>query len=161
MERVRLAMGRYGLVLPLLLQCLIVPAAHAESRSAPGGDEPGHALERARGTDRGTDRGNDLGDDLGIPLENAPGNVIQLADASGAADAEEAEESRDSRPLEPRYQPREPEKKSWYNGSYIFGITRSVASSPMSPAGKVPLFVLTVPLDIVCLPFAVIGGLFG
>jgi hypothetical protein len=82
--------------------------------------------------------------------------AIELAQAEG--DAEEAQESR---PLEPRYQPREPAKKSWYNGSYIFGMTRGVANSTMAPAGKAPLFVLTVPLDIVCLPFALIGGLFG
>ena len=63
--------------------------------------------------------------------------------------------------LEPRYQPREPEPKSWYNSSYIFGMTRGVANSTMVPAVKVPLFVLTVPLDIAFLPFAAIGGLFG
>ena len=83
------------------------------------------------------------------------------APAIELAQAEEAEEARDSRPLEPRYQPREPEKKSWYNGSYIFGMTRGVAGSTIAPAGKVPLFVLTVPLDIAFLPFAAIGGLFG
>jgi hypothetical protein len=63
--------------------------------------------------------------------------------------------------LEPRYQPREPQPKSWYNGSYIFGITRTIAASTMVPAAKVPLFVLSVPLDIAFLPFAAIGGLFG
>jgi hypothetical protein len=40
-------------------------------------------------------------------------------------------------------------------------MTRTVAASTMVPAAKVPLFVLTVPLDIVFLPFAAIGGLFG
>jgi hypothetical protein len=63
--------------------------------------------------------------------------------------------------LQPRYQPAAPEETSWYNSSYIFGMTRSVAGSTMVPAAKVPLFVLTVPLDIVFLPFAAIGGLFG
>jgi hypothetical protein len=64
--------------------------------------------------------------------------------------------------LEPTHQPREPEPPpGWYNASYLFGMTRSVAASTMSPGVKVPLFVLTVPLDIVFLPFAAIGGLFG
>jgi hypothetical protein len=63
--------------------------------------------------------------------------------------------------LESRYQPREPEKKSWYNSDYIFGMTRGVTGSTIAPAGQVPLLVLTVPLDIVFLPFALIGGLFG
>jgi hypothetical protein len=63
--------------------------------------------------------------------------------------------------LQPRYQPVPPEEQSWYNGSYIFGMTRGVAASTMVPAAKVPLFVLALPLDIVFLPFAAIGGLFG
>lgn len=75
--------------------------------------------------------------------------------------ADDAEVSQESTRLEPRYQPREPKEKSWYNGSYIFGMTRSVANTTIIPAGKVPLFFLTVPLDIVFLPFAMIGGLFG
>ncbi len=63
--------------------------------------------------------------------------------------------------LEPRYQPREPEPKGWYNGSYVFGLSRSLANSTIEPAGKAPLFLFTVPLDIVLLPFALIGGMFG
>ncbi len=66
-----------------------------------------------------------------------------------------------SRPLEPTFQPREPAPESWYNGSYVFALTRSVADSTIAPAGQVPLYVLTVPIDIALLPFALIGGLFG
>lgn len=65
------------------------------------------------------------------------------------------------RELEPRYTPAPVEEPSSYNSSYIFGMTRGVAESTIHPAGKVPLFVLTVPLDLVFLPFAAIGGLFG
>ena len=36
-----------------------------------------------------------------------------------------------------------------------------VADAPIAPAGKVALYVFTVPIDIVLLPFALIGGLFG
>ena len=62
--------------------------------------------------------------------------------------------------LEPRYQPREPVPDPWYNSNYIFGMTRGVADSTIAPAGKAPLFFLTVPLDIAFLPFTLIGGLF-
>ena len=62
--------------------------------------------------------------------------------------------------IEPRYQPREPVPEPWYDSSYLFGMTRGVADSTIHPAGKVPLFVLTIPLDIAFLPFAAIGGFF-
>lgn len=77
--------------------------------------------------------------------------AIQLAQAGGT----------EPRDLEPRYHPAPPEEKSWYNSSYIFAVTRSVADSTLVPAAKVPLFLLTVPVDLVLLPFATIGGLFG
>jgi hypothetical protein len=57
--------------------------------------------------------------------------------------------------------PVELETHEGYNASYIFGMTRGVARSTITPAVKPLLFVLTVPLDIVLLPFAAIGGLFG
>lgn len=62
--------------------------------------------------------------------------------------------------IEPTFQPREPVPEPWYDTSYLFGMTRGVADSTIHPAGKVPLFVLTVPLDIVFLPFAAVGGFF-
>jgi hypothetical protein len=71
-----------------------------------------------------------------------------------AADAE-------SRELQPRYEPVPPQPKSSYNSSYIFGMTKDLAASTIAPAGKAPLFLLTVPLDIVLLPFTIIGGFFG
>ena len=80
----------------------------------------------------------------------------------GFGQLQAAQQSEDgTAPLEPRYAPREPAEKSWYNSQYIFGITRSVTSSTLQPAAKVPLLVLTLPLDLALLPFAVIGGLFG
>lgn len=73
------------------------------------------------------------------------------------------------RELEPRYQPPPPGKPGpyhedapWhYNSDYMFGITRSLVHSTIVPAGKAPLFLFTIPLDIVLLPFAAIGGFFG
>jgi hypothetical protein len=47
-----------------------------------------------------------------------------------------------------------------YNTDLIFGMTKGVADSTMIPAIK-PLFLLvTVPLDLVFLPFAALGGFF-
>ena len=81
-------------------------------------------------------------------------------DAGGLLLAQAEEEAREGR-LEPRYEPREPEPKSSYNESYMFGMTRGVADSTIHPAVKAPLFLFTIPLDIVLLPFAAIGGAFG
>lgn len=78
-------------------------------------------------------------------------NVIQIAQAPEPSPRE----------LQPRYEPVPPPEKSWYNDSYIFGMTRGVANSTLVPAAKAPLFLLTVPLDLVLLPFAAIGGCFG
>jgi hypothetical protein len=47
-----------------------------------------------------------------------------------------------------------------YDSSYLFGMTKGVANSTMTPAFKPLVFLLTVPLDIVLLPFAAIGGFF-
>ena len=73
------------------------------------------------------------------------------------------------RELEPAYAPPAPGKPGpyneaagpGYNSDYLFGITRATARSTIVPAVKVPLFLLTVPVDIVLLPFAAIGGFFG
>ena len=81
------------------------------------------------------------------------GEVAQLAQAQ-LPDATPRE-------LEPRYTPVPPQPKSWYNDAYLFGMTRGVANSTLVPGLKAPLFVLTVPLDIVFLPFTAIAGCFG
>ena len=47
-----------------------------------------------------------------------------------------------------------------YNSDYIFGMTKGVASSTLHPAIKPMCFLVTIPLDIVFLPFAAIGGFF-
>jgi hypothetical protein len=67
-----------------------------------------------------------------------------------------AEEGR----LEPTYQPRPPKEKPVYTTDYLFGITRAVSESTLVPAAQVPLFLFTVPLDIVFLPMEAIAGFF-
>lgn len=52
------------------------------------------------------------------------------------------------------------ESYAGYDASYLFGLTRSVARSTIAVPGKLPLFVLTIPLDLALLPFAAIGGFF-
>ena len=50
---------------------------------------------------------------------------------------------------------------SGYNSDYLFGLSRGLAGSTLSPAIKPVFFVVTVPLDVALFPFALIGGLFG
>jgi len=47
-----------------------------------------------------------------------------------------------------------------YNTAYLFAMTKGVAASSLSPVVKPLLFLFTVPLDIVTLPFTAIGGFF-
>jgi len=92
----------------------------------------------------------------------APAGCASSGGASSGDEVSGAERTqRTEGELEPRYQPREPEPEPWYNSDYLFGMTRGVTDSTMHPAAKLPLLVLTVPLDLVLLPFAAIGGLFG
>lgn len=51
------------------------------------------------------------------------------------------------------------ESRGW-TGEYIFGMSKGLMRSTLEPAIK-PIFLLfTVPLDLVFLPFAAIGGFF-
>jgi len=47
-----------------------------------------------------------------------------------------------------------------YSSEYIFGMTKGIMRSTLTPALKPVVLVLTVPLDIAFLPFAAIGGFF-
>ncbi len=47
-----------------------------------------------------------------------------------------------------------------YNSAYIFGMTKGVANSTIIPAMKPLFWLVTVPLDLVFLPLAWIGGFF-
>jgi len=51
-------------------------------------------------------------------------------------------------------------REEGYNSQYLFGMTRGVAQSTLTPGLKPLCFLFTVPLDIVLLPFAAIGGFF-
>ncbi|HET9063127.1 MAG TPA: hypothetical protein VFO62_07555 [Candidatus Binatia bacterium] len=47
-----------------------------------------------------------------------------------------------------------------YNTGYLFAMTKAVASGPITPGLKPLLFLFTVPLDIITLPFTAIAGFF-
>jgi hypothetical protein len=64
----------------------------------------------------------------------------------------------DSGTLKPSYEPRPVEPKPIYSTVYLFAITRAVASSTLVPAACVPLYVLTIPLDVAFLPIELIAG---
>lgn len=66
----------------------------------------------------------------------------------------------DRSPLEPTYEPGPAEGPGIYTTDYYFATTRAVANSTIVPAGRVPLFLLTIPIDVVFLPIAVIAGFF-
>jgi len=104
-----------------------------------------------------------VGSEAAVERRGEPGAYGVFAQAATGDARSDVDRDADveRKPLEPTFEPREPEPKPWYNSDYLFGMTRGVANSTIAPAGKVPLFVLTVPLDIVCLPFAAIGGFFG
>lgn len=128
-----------GLSLVLALVSSIWAAAAAAERSAASG------------------RSADGGAEASVAVLNA--EPILLAQEGGTTPRE----------LEPRYEapdPGEPgpyneqEREIW-NGDYVFGMSRSLARSTIVPAAKAPLFLFTIPLDVVFLPFAVIGGFFG
>ena len=95
-----------------------------------------------------------------VVLSVASGGCASDSAAASPSDTAGAAEDGSGR-LEPRYQPREPQPEPFYNNNYLFGMTRAVTGSTMHPGVKAPLLVLTVPLDLVFLPFAAIGGLFG
>ncbi|MCH2186002.1 hypothetical protein MK280_09040 [Myxococcota bacterium] len=52
------------------------------------------------------------------------------------------------------------EDNQGYSSEYIFGMTKGVMNSTLEPALKPAVLIFTVPLDIVFLPFAAIGGFF-
>jgi len=85
-----------------------------------------------------------------LPDNAAPPAALQMAQAEEAP----------RRELEPRYKPVPPPPQSGYSTDYFFAATRGVADSAMAPAAKGLLFCLTIPVDLVLLPFAAIGGFF-
>jgi len=58
-----------------------------------------------------------------------------------------------------RYDRRD-DRRGGYNDEYIFVATRTVADADVHPVAKVPLFPLTIILDVVALPVEAIAGFF-
>ena len=52
------------------------------------------------------------------------------------------------------------EEHGGWTGEYVFGMTKGLMRSTLVPALKPVFLILTVPLDLVFLPFAAIGGFF-
>jgi hypothetical protein len=52
----------------------------------------------------------------------------------------------------------EVEEHGGYTSEYIFGMSKAIMRSTLTPALKPAVLILTVPLDLVFLPFAAIGG---
>ena len=47
-----------------------------------------------------------------------------------------------------------------YNTQYLFGMTKGIIESTLNPGLKPLMFIFTIPLDIVTLPFTAIAGFF-
>ena len=47
-----------------------------------------------------------------------------------------------------------------YNTQYLFGMTKGIVESTLNPGLKPLIFLFTIPLDIVTLPFTAIAGFF-
>ena len=58
-----------------------------------------------------------------------------------------------------RYDRRD-DRRGGYNDEYIFVATRTLSDADVHPVAKVPLFPLTIILDVVALPVEAIAGLF-
>jgi hypothetical protein len=52
------------------------------------------------------------------------------------------------------------EESRGYSTEYMFGMSKAIRRSTLNPALKPAVWIVTVPLDIVFLPFAALGGFF-
>jgi len=96
-----------------------------------------------------------------LRLYLVPGFLLLALIAASPALADNADdEGDDPGRLRPTYEPRPPPEKDVYTTDYLFGITRAVSESTLVPAAQIPLFILTVPLDIAFLPMEAIAGFF-
>ena len=85
--------------------------------------------------------------------------ISLLANTPAAADDRQSvtyEKSADTLGGSPTLDTRDDE----YSTEYFFGLSRSVAGSTLNAGVKTLFFVFTIPVDIVVLPFAAIGGFF-
>jgi hypothetical protein len=63
-----------------------------------------------------------------------------------------------TRPLQATFEA--PPEPGMYTTRYYFAMTRGLSNSTLRPAFQLPLFLVTVPLDIVLLPMAALVGFF-
>jgi hypothetical protein len=90
----------------------------------------------------------------GLVLAGMP--TVALGGQSGADSAWDATQP----PQTVAYDSLELEDRQGYSSAYIFGMTKGIMRSTLTPALKPVVLVLTIPLDIAFLPFAAIGGFF-
>src|SRR5687768_5461210 len=81
--------------------------------------------------------------------------IALIAGLPASADSES-----ESGTLKPTYEPRPPPEKEVYTTDYLFAITRDVSDYTLVPAAQVPLYFLTIPLDVAFLPIEAIAGFF-
>ena len=108
-----------------------------------------------------------IGPSLALALCLAPapagsqGGAVVISDPAGLPGGEAAVQLDERRPPAVSARVEEQAADPGYNSDYLFGLSRGLAGSTLSPAIKPMFFVVTVPLDVALFPFALIGGLFG
>ena len=109
-----------------------------------------------------------IGSGLALALCLAPaparaeseGGAVVISDPAGSPGDEVVVQLDERRPPPVSASVDERADDSGYNSDYLFALSRGLAGSKLSPAIKPVIFVVTVPLDVVLFPFALIGGLF-
>lgn len=96
---------------------------------------------------------------LGALVATAPA-AAHSGHAEDAECGDPADEACREGSLAPSYEARPAPGPRIYTTDYLFATTRAVANSTIVPAGRVPLFFLTIPVDTVFLPIAAIAGFF-
>jgi len=91
---------------------------------------------------------------IGLFLASLPATALD--DASRGVELQQQVVS----PWASAYDQLDVEDHSGYSSEYIFGMTKGIMRSTLTPALKPVVLLVTVPLDIAFLPFAAIGGFF-
>lgn len=94
---------------------------------------------------------------MGLLLLSAPAAAV--SPQASASSASQVQASRGTIVLGSDTLDLEQESRG-YSTEYIFGMSKAVRRSTMHPALKPAVWLFTIPLDIVLLPFAALGGLF-
>ncbi|MDG2333028.1 MAG: hypothetical protein P8Q97_02270 [Myxococcota bacterium] len=93
---------------------------------------------------------------VGLSLQNPAVANLATSDSAGSAQVS----AQQAVPLAMAQDNLDLEAHGGYSDEYVFAMTKGVMRSTLAPAVKPLALIFTVPLDLVTLPFALVGGLF-